>query len=57
LVAQHNANNLILRWTDPAFGLQAAPAVRGNYTNVPGATSPYTNAIGASSRFFRLVHP
>ena len=57
LVAQHNANNLILRWTDPTFGLQTAPAVGGTYTNVLGATSPYTNAIGASSKFFRLVHP
>jgi hypothetical protein len=54
LVVERNANNLILTWTDSAFGLQAAPAVPGTYANVPGATSPYTNAIGASPRFFRL---
>jgi hypothetical protein len=57
LVAQHNAKNLILRWSDAAFGLQAAPAVSGTYTNVPGATSPYTNDLSASPKFFRLVYP
>src|ERR1035437_1431181 len=54
---QRNANNLILRWPDPTFGLQAAQAVRGTYTNVPGATSPYTNALSTSPKFFRLVYP
>jgi hypothetical protein len=54
LLAQRNASKLVLTWSDPAFGLQAAPAVTGTYANVPGATSPYTNAIGASTRFFRL---
>jgi hypothetical protein len=54
LVARRNSNTLILTWSDPDFGLQAAPAVTGTYTDVPGATSPYTNAIGASLKFFRL---
>jgi hypothetical protein len=57
LVLQRSANNLILRWTDPVFGLQAAPAVTGTFTNVSGATSPYTNASSGSARFFRLVYP
>ena len=57
LVVQRNANNLILRWADPAFGLQAAPAVRGTFTNVPGAASPYTNVSSGSAKFFRLVCP
>ena len=56
LVAQRSANNLILRWSDPAFGLQAAPAVTGTYTNVPSATSPYTNPVTGSKKFFRLRH-
>lgn len=54
LGVHRNANKLILTWPDPAFGLQAAPAATGNYTNVPGAVSPYTSAIGTSPKFFRL---
>jgi hypothetical protein len=54
LVIQRNANSLILRWTDPAFGLQAAPAVSGTYTQIFGAASPYTNVSGTPARFFRL---
>jgi uncharacterized repeat protein (TIGR03803 family) len=46
--------NVVLRWSDPAFYLQAAPTVSGVYTNVPGAVSPYTNAITGSEIFFRL---
>jgi hypothetical protein len=57
LSMQRNANILILRWPDPTFGLQAAQAVRGTYTNMPGATSPYTNALSISPKFFRLVYP
>jgi hypothetical protein len=56
LVVQRDANNLILRWTDPAFGLQAAPGVTGTYTNVPGATSPHTNPVTRAQQFFRLRH-
>src|SRR5207302_249365 len=41
---------VVLRWNDlaSAFSLQAAPAVAGVYTNVPGAVSPFTNAIARS---------
>jgi hypothetical protein len=54
LAAQRNGNNLILRWTDSSFGLQAAPVVTGPYTNVPGAASPCTNPIAGRAKFFRL---
>jgi hypothetical protein len=48
-------NAIVLTWSDPSFHLQAAPAVTGIYTNVPGATSPFTNSITASQSFFRLL--
>jgi uncharacterized repeat protein (TIGR03803 family) len=44
----------VLNWSNSIFSLQAAPAVAGVYTNVPGATSPYTNSINGSQKFFRL---
>jgi hypothetical protein len=52
-------NNVVLSWNDPAsiFALQAAPAVTGVFTNVPGAASPFTNAITGSQQFFQLVAP
>ena len=49
-----SGTNVVLTWTNSAFALQAAPAVTGSYTNIPGATSPYTNAITAPQEFFRL---
>ena len=57
LTIKGTGNAVVLSWTDPAsvFSLQAAPLVTGNYTNVPGATSPYTNAIGGAPEFFRLL--
>jgi uncharacterized repeat protein (TIGR03803 family) len=45
---------VILSWSNPTFALQAAPAVTGTYTNIPGATSPYTNIITGLQMFFRL---
>ena len=42
---------LNLSWSNPTFSLQAAPAVTGTYTNIPGALSPYTNSITGSRRF------
>lgn len=51
---QFVGNQLVLSWTNAAFGLQAAPAVEGVYTNIPGATSPYTNALSDLQRYFRL---
>ena len=54
LTIRQSGTNVVLTWTNSAFGLQAAPAVTGTYTNVPGAASPYTNAITAPQEFFRL---
>jgi uncharacterized repeat protein (TIGR03803 family) len=51
---QKSGSNVVLTWGNPAFFVQAAPAVTGTYTNVPGATSPYTNIITGSQQFFRL---
>jgi hypothetical protein len=51
---QRLGNNLILTWTDSAFGLQSAPAATGTYTNLAGVASPYTNPITFAPKFFRL---
>jgi hypothetical protein len=48
-------NTVVLCWANPGFALQAAPAVTGVYTNIPGAISPYTNAITGEQKFFRLL--
>lgn len=55
LTIQQSGTNVVLTWTNSAFGLQAAPVVTGTYTNMPGATSPYTNAINGSQQFFRTI--
>lgn len=44
----------VLRWSDPAFLLQAARTVNSAFTNIPDATSPYTNAFAGPQMFFRL---
>ena len=54
LTIQSLSNAIVLSWPDPSFLLQGAPDVIGNYTNIPGATSPYTNPAGGPQRFFRL---
>lgn len=46
------ASDIVLSW--PFGTLQAATAVTGTYTNVPGATSPYTNAPNAAQLFYRV---
>ena len=51
---QRIGNAVTLRWTNPAYALQEAPAASGTFTNVPGATSPYTSSITTSRQFFRL---
>jgi hypothetical protein len=53
LTIRQSGTNAVLTWTNSAFGLQAAPAVTGAYTNIPGAASPYTNTITRSQQFFR----
>ena len=55
LAIRRSGTNVVLTWTNSAFGLQAAPAVIGAYINIPGAASPYTNAITGSQQFFRLI--
>ena len=55
LTIRQSGTNVVLTWTNSAFGLQAAPAVTGTYINIPGAASPYTNAITGSQQFFRLI--
>ena len=47
-------NQVVLRWLNPTFGLQAAPTINGVFTNVPGATSPRTNPISGDQMHFRL---
>jgi uncharacterized repeat protein (TIGR03803 family) len=54
LTIQSLGNAVVLSWTDPAFALQAAPAVTGVYTNIQGATISYTNPTAGAQRFFRL---
>jgi uncharacterized repeat protein (TIGR03803 family) len=55
LFYQNIGSATVLSWNDPSFILQAAPAVTGTYTNIPGATSPYTNTITGPQQFFRLL--
>ena len=54
LLISRSTNAVVLTWSNPAFLLQAAPAVTGTFTNVPNASSPYTNPISGPMRFFRL---
>ena len=54
LTILRNGTNVVLNWANSAFGLQAAPAVNGSFTNVPGATSPFTNDLSDCAKFFRL---
>ncbi len=49
-----NGTTIILNWTG-TWQLQAAAAVTGTFTNVPGViTGPYTPVIGSGNRFYRL---
>jgi hypothetical protein len=55
LTIQVVGSDVVLSWTQAAFNLQAAPAVTGTYTNIPGAASPsYTTPITGEQRYFRL---
>jgi hypothetical protein len=49
--------NVMVSWTDSTsqFSLQAAPAVGGAYTNVPGAISPYIHPTAGAPMFFQLI--
>jgi hypothetical protein len=47
-------STVTLNWAG-TWQLQAAPAVTGTFTNVPGVTTgPYTPALGTGNRFYRL---
>ncbi len=48
-------NQVVLTWTNAAFGLQCAPDLKSTFTNVPGAASPYTNIISGPQQYFRLI--
>jgi hypothetical protein len=54
LLVQRLGDQVVLNWTNAAFGLQSAPTLSDVFTNVLGATSPYTNPISGGSQFFRL---
>jgi hypothetical protein len=47
---------VVLNWTNSAFAFQSAPLVNGQYTNIPGAATPYTNLISSARQYFRLLH-
>ena len=47
-----SGGNIILTW--PFGTLQVATQAGGEYTPVPGATSPYTNAVTAPQNYFRV---
>jgi hypothetical protein len=56
LVQQTSSGTMVLSWTNNcAFALQSAADVKGPYSEVPGASSPYTNTLSGSARFFRLI--
>jgi uncharacterized repeat protein (TIGR03803 family) len=53
---QPAGSRVVLSWTNSDFVLQSAPAITGNFTNIPGATnSPYTNPIVGAPKYFRLI--
>jgi hypothetical protein len=54
LLVSRSGANIVLQWSNPAFVLQSAPQAGGQYTNVPGASSPFTTAPNGPARFFRL---
>jgi hypothetical protein len=54
LAMQRVGNQLVLSWTNAAFGLQCAPGLGSTFTNMTGLTSPCTNPITGAQQFFRL---
>ena len=47
-----SGTSVLITW--PTGTLQAAGALSGTYTNIPGATSPYTNSIGGAQLYYRV---
>ena len=56
LHAQSSGQNLILTWGNPAFSLQSASALTGQWTTVSNAASPYTISTTNAQAFFRLAY-
>ena len=54
---QRIGSAMTLSWPNPAFLLQYAPTVAGDYTNLPTATSPHTNLLNSQQGYFRLRAP
>jgi uncharacterized repeat protein (TIGR03803 family) len=59
---QRAGPRIVVQWTNGWSNnilqypvLQVAPAVDGEYSNVPSATSPYTNPVSGPQKFFRLI--
>lgn len=56
-ISNNVAAQKVLTWSG-THSLQAASAVTGTYTNVPGATTaPWTNTFSEPAKFFRLNNP
>ena len=55
LLSQRLGDAIVLSWSDSTFALQAAPAVTGTYTNIPGVTSPYTNTFTGPQNILPLL--
>jgi uncharacterized repeat protein (TIGR03803 family) len=56
LNVQASRQNQILTWGNPAFSLQSAPALTGQWTTLSNAASPYTVSATNAQSFFRLVY-
>jgi uncharacterized repeat protein (TIGR03803 family) len=54
---QVNSSGVVLSWDDPGSqcSLQTAPTLTSQFTNIPGATSPYTNSITGAQQYFQLI--
>jgi hypothetical protein len=49
-------NDLRLAWAGDGFKLQSTPSLNPvNWTDVPGATSPYQTPMTGSAQFYRLA--
>jgi hypothetical protein len=55
LTITKSGSSVVISW--PTGTLQAAGAITGTFTNVPGATSPYTNPIGGAQLYYRAQLP
>ena len=55
LTIQTVEDQLVLTWTNSAFGLQSAVTISGGFVDIPGATSPHTNLVSGTEGFFRLI--